>query len=161
MKILKNKMSNSSVGSGGRAAVILMFPVMLVAFVTSLAGFIAAKAGAARGLVRFILFPTTFACSNFFGLLIFSSVNFTYALLRGSPDHLLYSKLTDYLDLTFFNVWGRFMGWFYDFNVPASAYDLQVPVWHVIIFQVVVWLFIGNVFARFWTNCIMSLAGRE
>lgn len=154
-------MANSSIGSGGRAAVILMLPAALVALLASIAGFIAARAGAARGVVRLTLLPATFAISNFFGLLIFFLANFTYALLRGSTDHLLYSRLTNYLDLTLFNVWGRFMGWFYDFNVPASAYDLQVPVWHVVIFQVVVWLFIGNVFARFWTNCIMSWAGRE
>lgn len=156
---------NKSAGGAVFLGLILL-PVILVALVSSVVGFIAAKSGAERGLVRLVLFPANFAFSNFIGGMVFffSDAAFTFlsaAFGKKGDAEWFYPRMGDYLDLTLFNVWGRVVSWFYDWGTTAADFTINIPVWHIVVFQVALWLIVGNAIANFWTTCIMKAADRE
>ena len=150
-------MSEKKGGGMGGGLYIFVLPMVVVSILSVIAAFAAAKIGAARPIVRLILFPLNFLIANFAGLLPFAAVTMCIGMFTRSP---LYVSPGAYLDLTFFNVWGRFIFWLFNVDVAPGAFALSVPIWHIILFQVIVWLLIGNGVARATTSLTMAAAGR-
>lgn len=150
-------------GAGALFLGLLLLPVILVALASSVVGFIAAKADATRDVVRMTLFPANFIFSNFIGGMVFffTDAAFTFLSAIDGKAEWFYPRMGDYLDLTLFNVWGRVVSWFYDWGTTSADFVINIPVWHIVIFQVALWLIVGNAIANFWTTCIMKAAERE
>ena len=152
---MSKQQEESSIGGSW---MVFMIPLALISFVSITAAFIAAKVGAGRAVVRLFLLPLNFLVANFVGLLLFGAGSFTIAIFTGK---MVYERFTDHLDVTLFNVWGRFIGWVFRFDVPPEAYAIGIPIWHVILFQIILWILIGNRLASFTTNITMAASGRE
>lgn len=138
---------------------LFMFPVILVAIISSIVGYIFAKGGASEGTVRFLLFPANFIITNVISGVIIGVGGAGIGLIIQSETMVHYC-LSNIFDLTLFSVWGRVVSWFWNFGAVNYNLNPGVEVWHVVLFQVVVWIFLGNSIAQVWTRCVMKFADR-
>lgn len=144
----------------GRALLAYMSPIILIGALGSVAAWIVARRGAPRAVVRLLNFPAVFATSNFIGVSVVFAACFTYFLFKDG-GRMPYERVTDFLDLTLYVVWGSFLGWCWDVDLPSSAYMPLVPWWHIAVFQAGVWFAIGRPLERMWLSLVMALAGRS
>ena len=115
----------------GLGALFILAPVFLT-FILAFPGWFAATQGLKYRTVRALTFPIAFLITQIFAGLVFLCFGWFGALLTGSTDAANYI-VGHTADLTLLTL---------VFN------EVSVPVWHIVSFQIVVWLFIGRKLLR-------------
>lgn len=133
-------MSSQNQPSHNEGGGLLLFLFILVSTgVILFFGWCAARANISYRVVRAIVFPATFFLSELMGTMLFVCVGWFIALLTGNTDMANYvlGKASELCLLSTL------------FGDPIS-----IPVWHIILFQFLVWLLIMRPMGRMLTTSV-------
>ena len=127
----------------GGIAVLLTITAFLPALPFMVVAFVAAVLGAGYRTVKVIIFPVIFLLTQVFAGLIFMCFGWFIALILQDTAMANYvmGNTSELVLLSFI------------FGDPFT-----IPIWHVVAFQIVVWLFIGRAMARHITLSIYDYA---
>ena len=147
----------ANASKSGAGVVLFILPLLLLSGIFGLLGWIAAKAGFGRGAIKLLSMPAPFILSNMCGVLMAGVVCFIYSAVVGDKGALTYffMHITDY---SLSIIWGPIIAWFWNFGV--IDFSLKVNVWLVVIYQVILYLMIGNWMANMLTNLILVFSDR-
>lgn len=149
-------MSNEREDSGSGVGIfVIMLPVLLVALASSIAAWFVARAGGSYRLVKLVALPGWFLVSNFIGALFTVAGGFTWAMIAGDREAFSYI-FGNMLDLSAIAVWGPILSLVWD--IDPSGFSPSIPVIHIIIYQLVLYIIFGHRVARQLACAIMDSA---
>lgn len=133
--------NDDDLGAAGTFGLLMVFALLLV--ITTLPGWMAARAGKSYKTVRMWIAPTAIVMSQFFGGMMFLCLGWVIALIFGSRDLANY-VMNATSELTLLSAM---------FDDPRT-----IPIWHIVLFQVILWFTIGKRMTRHFTFSIYDFA---
>lgn len=134
---------------------LFLLPLLLLALAFSVVAWLLACTGASAAVVRLFCLPASLLISNCLFVIPCFGATMLYEWIAGRPGYTL-SELADF---TLFPIWGPIVSAFWDWGV--EDFGMHVPLWQVLLYQLVVYLLIGRFIQRLWAAVVLTLAGRE
>lgn len=126
----------------------ILYTVVVLAALYALCcvGYAFARTGAPQGVVKLVMLPGYTLFGNIFGVMPFIILGWVFAALTGNTD------MANYV-----------VGKTSELAMLSSLFGdpITVPVWHIVLYQLGIWLFFTRPIADACTSAVYAAAGAE
>ena len=142
---------NDDVGAGW----IFILPMTVLMLVFGFLGWWAAMCNRNYVTTKLLALPAPIILSNMIAIPVLLSFSFVYAVLANDKPAFVYI-FNNIADLTMFPIWGTWIATFFGWGHIDTT--CHIPVWHVVLFQLSIYLSIGHRIARQLTLALLDSA---